>query len=380
MWLFSIRLYWGSDCGDMLLNQWPYGVGLLIANMVANGGGGGGCSNHSREPYGVSLWNHIRRGWTCFSQYIGFKVGDGSCIKFWSNSWSGDQLLRDRFSTLFRLACNQEASVVDYLHFHGTLPMRPGRTDSIFWNLSRHASFEVSSFYSALSQPATSQFPWRLVWKAKVPSRVAFFIWTASLGKILTTDNLRKRRVIILDWCCLYKADGESVNHLLLHYPVARDLWNLVCCLFGVSWVMPRGVVDLLLCWNGSLGNREASKIWKMIPHCIMWCLWGERNSRIFNGEESSIPALKFRFLLALFEWLKATDLISSKSISEMLMLCYFLFCSLVFFLLHTSCVHGVFSFNESLLTYQNKIKQLSNIEKSPPQKLFHLSTQAKAT
>jgi hypothetical protein len=317
---------------------------------------GGWCSNHSREPHGVSLWNHNRKGWSCFSQYIGFKVGDGSRIKFWS----------------------QEAMVADYLHFHGTIPiwdveffrpaqdwelgvvdsfmgflysvpMHPGRMDSIFWNFSSHASFEVSSFYSALTQSATSQFPWRLVWKAKVPSRVAFFIWTASLGKILTTDNLRRRRVIILDWCCLCKADGKSVNHLLLHCPVACDLWNLVCSLFGVSWVMPRGVVDLLFCWNGSLGSCEAGKIWKMIPHCLMWCLWCERNSRTFNGEETSIPALKFRFLKTLFEWLKASDLISSKSMSEMLMLCYFLFCSFVFFLLHTSCVHGVFSFNESL-------------------------------
>jgi hypothetical protein len=87
-----------------------------------------------------------------------------------------------------------------------------------------------------------------------------------------------------------------------------------------------------------------------------MWCLWCERNSRIFNGEETSIPALKFRFLQALFEWLKASDLISSKSISEMLMLCYFLFCFVVFSLLHTSCVHGVFSINESL-TYLSKKK-----------------------
>ena len=43
---------------------------------------GGWCSKHSKEPYGVSLWNHIRKGWGCFSQYISFKVGDGSQIKF----------------------------------------------------------------------------------------------------------------------------------------------------------------------------------------------------------------------------------------------------------------------------------------------------------
>jgi hypothetical protein len=40
MWLFSIRLYWGSGFGDMLLNQCPYDVGLLIAIMVVNGGDG----------------------------------------------------------------------------------------------------------------------------------------------------------------------------------------------------------------------------------------------------------------------------------------------------------------------------------------------------
>uniref|UniRef100_A0A2N9H1T5 Reverse transcriptase domain-containing protein n=1 Tax=Fagus sylvatica TaxID=28930 RepID=A0A2N9H1T5_FAGSY len=84
---------------------------------------GGWCSNHSTEPYGISLWNHICKGWSCFSQYIGFKVGDGSCIKFWSDSWCGDQLLRDRFSILFHLARNQEATVADYLHFHGTIPI-----------------------------------------------------------------------------------------------------------------------------------------------------------------------------------------------------------------------------------------------------------------
>ena len=171
---------------------------------------GGWCSNHSREPYRVSLWNHIHKGWTCFSQYIGFKVGGGSHIKFWSDSWSGDQLLRGRFSTLFRLAHNQEASMADYLHFHGTLPvwdveflrptqdweldavdsfmgflyslsMHPGIIDSIFWNLSRHASFEVSSFYSALSQPTTSQFSWRLMWKA-LKSHLE---WHFSFGQLL---------------------------------------------------------------------------------------------------------------------------------------------------------------------------------------------------
>jgi hypothetical protein len=50
---------------------------------------------------------------------------------------------------------------------------------------------------------------------------VAFFVRSAALGKILTHDNLRKRNVIVIEWCCLCKKSGESIDHLLLHCEVA---------------------------------------------------------------------------------------------------------------------------------------------------------------
>ena len=59
-------------------------------------------------------------------------------------------------------------------------------------------------------------------------------------------DDLWKCRVVVLDWCCMCKKDGESIDHLLLHCHVARELWNMVFNLFGVHWVMPCDVVDLL--------------------------------------------------------------------------------------------------------------------------------------
>jgi hypothetical protein len=46
----------------------------------------------------------------------------------------------------------------------------------------------------------------------------------AALGKILTLDNLRKRLVIMMDWRCICKKSGESVDYLLLHCEVAREL------------------------------------------------------------------------------------------------------------------------------------------------------------
>ena len=43
---------------------------------------GGWCSNRGQGAHGVSLWKHTRAGLNCFSQFIKFKLGDGSCIKF----------------------------------------------------------------------------------------------------------------------------------------------------------------------------------------------------------------------------------------------------------------------------------------------------------
>jgi hypothetical protein len=63
-------------------------------------------------------------------------------------------------------------------------------------------------------------------------------------------DNLCKRHIIAVDWCCMYKNCGETPDHLLLHWDIVRDLWNSVFRMFGVEWVMPTWVVELL---NGFL-------------------------------------------------------------------------------------------------------------------------------
>jgi hypothetical protein len=80
-----------------------------------------------------------------------------------------------------------------------------------------------------------SSFSWKSIWHVNAPPRVAFFVWSAVLGKILTRDNLRKRNVVVIEWCCMYKKNGESTDHLLLHCEVACDLWSCIFILFGIE-------------------------------------------------------------------------------------------------------------------------------------------------
>ena len=102
------------------------------------------------------------------------------------------------------------------------------------------------------------------------------------------------------------KCNGESVDHLFLHCPVAMDMWAMVFGLFGVSWVMPQSVVGLLDCWQGRFGCHRNGYIWLMVPHCLLWCLWREKNSRCFEDKERPISNLKLFFFSTLMDWLTA--------------------------------------------------------------------------
>ena len=145
--------------------------------------------------------------------------------------------------------------------------------DKMCWELARGKGFTVHSYYQVLTNSFDQSFPWKTVWKSKVPSTTVFFVffvWTVALGNILTIDNLRKQQILILDWCCMCKRNGESIDHLLIHCSIAFDLWSMVLTLFGIHWVMPKTVVDLLACWQGKLGRHRNSAIWMAMPHCLM--------------------------------------------------------------------------------------------------------------
>ena len=87
------------------------------------------------------------------------------------------------------------------------------------------------------------------MWQSKDPTRVAFFSWIAVVGKILTMNNLWKRHIVVVEWCFMCKMCRELMDHLLLHCPITYELWYMVFCLFGIHWVMPYKVSELLASW-----------------------------------------------------------------------------------------------------------------------------------
>jgi hypothetical protein len=69
----------------------------------------------------------------------------------------------------------------------------------------------------------------------KAPLRVAFYVWTMTIGKIPTLDNLWKRNVMMMEWCYMCQHCAESIDHLLLYCEVATELWNVFLPTFWIE-------------------------------------------------------------------------------------------------------------------------------------------------
>ena len=113
------------------------------------------------------------------------------------------------------------------------LPQGVG-SDTLSWGLNGNGKFDAHSFYNELQKTPNCIFPWKGIWKAKVPKRVAFFLWTVAHDRILTLDNLMLRGCPSANRHCMCGCSWESVDHLLIHCLVAYSLWVLMLQAFGI--------------------------------------------------------------------------------------------------------------------------------------------------
>ena len=335
-----------------LLGKWLWRFGreenrLWRQVMAARYGavGGGWCTRQVRGPHGCGLWKGIMVGWEPFSTYMRYIVGMGDRVRLWHDRWCGDMVLKEVFPTLFSCATNKDAFLSEVMvRQHGRViwnvtfgrnfndwematvttflnmlefksPIREV-ADGSWWQLRRNGSFDVRSWYGALCAATPTVFPWRSIWRSKAPRRVQFFVWTAAWNKVLTCDNLIKRGFIITSWCCMCKGSGETVDHLLIHCQVARSLWCWILRVFGLSWVFPETVKDLLFNWWNGLG-KHASDIWNLVPLCLMWIVWLERNRRSFEDTSTADSQLRDSFAVMLFDWSRVWNFTSSPNVFD---------------------------------------------------------------
>jgi hypothetical protein len=321
-----------------LLGKWLWRFGVeencLWRRVVASRHGvvnGGWCTCQVRGSDGCGLWKGIMTGWNQFHKHLRFTVGKGDRVRLWHDCWCGDRALKDVFPTIFEYASHKDAFLNDVMVRHNgrvvwnvsfmrnfndweldfvveffTLieskaPLREVE-DGSWWHLRKNGRFDIRSFYDALRD-------------SPHVSRVRFFVWSAAWNKILTCDNLSKRGYTLVSWCCMCCCNGETVDHLLIHCSMASALWSWILGVFGISWVLPQTVAELLFSWWNGLG-RHSSDVWNLVPLCLMWSVWREHNSRTFEDGSSTDIQLRDCFASNLFEWAKVAGYSTSSIVT----------------------------------------------------------------
>ena len=82
------------------------------------------------------------------------------------------------------------------------------------------------------------------------------------------------------------------------------------------AWVFSETVKDLLFNWWNGLG-KHASDIWNLVPLCLMWIVWLERNRRSFEDTSTADSQLRDSFAVMLFDWSRVWNFTSSPNVFD---------------------------------------------------------------
>lgn len=134
------------------------------------------------------------------------------------------------------------------------------------WRGGMCGEFCVSSFYEALNHNGPVSCPADFLWKSKVPSKVAFFMWVLFHGKPPTQDLLQARGITFVNRCSLCLQEDESCDHLFLHCEYSFRVWGRCLQRFNRHWVHHSSIHSLIWEWSQANGpglSQRGRELWK---------------------------------------------------------------------------------------------------------------------
>ena len=299
----------------------------------------------------ASPWKFISQVYHSFSSLLSLRVGDGTRIRFWEDLWIGESSFLELFPRLYRVSSLHNAPISEFFtsqdnqlswnfHFIRNLNYRlasevvlllnilaPFRVLSIpdrrIWSLESAGVYTCSSFFKYLSRSSnpTSVILSNFFWKIKAPSKVKAFVWTAVLNRINTNDLLQIRRpnkALSPNVCVMCFQSAETNSHLFLHCEVARFVWDKLFGIFGEYWVCPADLGAFFANRCVGFGRRKDQKaLWYCAVLAILWCLWLERNDRIFKNKFLPPHLLWDRITFLSSLWVSSNGLFSGVSLSD---------------------------------------------------------------
>jgi hypothetical protein len=149
--------------------------------------------------------------------------------------------------------------------------------DALIWQHNSTGKYSVQSLYAIMNDRGFRQIFTPVMWKIPVPSRLHVFLWLLANNKVLTRDNLAKRKQAD-DKTCLFCDEFEFVLHLFFECCVAQLLWKTVSEISALPLIKDFESLDMI--WV----RRKKFRVHNVLTSAVIWSIWKTRNNLCFQG------------------------------------------------------------------------------------------------
>ncbi|KAK9991019.1 hypothetical protein SO802_026004 [Lithocarpus litseifolius] len=192
-----------------------------------------------------------------------------------------------------------EVEIIEGIPLSNRLPV-----DKQIWSKTANGIFSVRSAYkialemqkanvggSVLDGGSLRAF-WKKLWKFQVPNKVRHFVWRAAKDTLPTKTNLVKRHVIVDDLCEECGLYAESLFHVSMECPKAREPWGFTQFSHLLSSMNFQSSMDFLwyIVMVAKWSNADVA-----LAVTIVWALWTNRNETNHGGMR--------KFANQIFQW-----------------------------------------------------------------------------
>lgn len=133
-----------------------------------------------------------------------------------------------------------------------------------------------------------------ILWKAWAPPKVQLFMYTALHRRTWTAERRKRHRLQEDNTCCLCEQAPESIEHLILQCPIAKEVWwRLLNEIHQPNRF--QAVNDTLFgSWSRIRANlaKEQRKGIDSLFLLIAWHLRNARNGKVFRGQTMSVQEI----------------------------------------------------------------------------------------
>jgi hypothetical protein len=250
-----------------------------------------------------------------FQSLARIKVGDGRKVFFWKDHWINGRLAdqiaplvfstvstRRRNSRLIAEALLENEWLADIdmdLSVEGcaqcvrlweeieAVPRDSQIPDSFFWTGSASGTYSAKDTYRMLCQGSTQFNMYEAIWKSFAPPKGKIFAWLAVRYRLWTSDRRQRHGLQEnIDPCAVCLQEEDTVDHIIMQCPYARQAWFGCLTAAGLNIVEPGRESRLEPWWDAarSLVCKKDRKSFDTLVLLTAWRLWKQRNARVFGN------------------------------------------------------------------------------------------------